>query len=90
MKAFSSAIAGGITGVIVSAICAVFVAAFPLGFVKSYGSAVFHGMNMAAFIVRPQFTAFNLLLGFVYAFLTGFVIGGVFAWAYNWVEKSVK
>lgn len=90
MKAMPAAVAGGITGVVLSAACAALVAAFPLGFVKSYGGSVFHGMNVSAIMMSPQFTAFSLLLGFVYAFLTGFVIGGVFAWAYNWAGKNLK
>ncbi|MBI2549841.1 hypothetical protein HYV83_01515 [Candidatus Woesearchaeota archaeon] len=90
MKPFTAAVAGGITAVVISAICAALVAVFPIGFVKSYGGAVFHGMNISAIMMRPQFTVFSLLLGFIYAFITGFVIGGVFAWAYNWAEKNLK
>ena len=90
MKPMPAAVAGGITGVVLSAVCAALVAAFPIGFAKSYGSLVVHSLDISSLIVKPQFTALNLLLGFVYAFITGFVIGGVFAWAYNWVEKSFK
>lgn len=90
MKPLTAAVAGGMTGVIVSAVCAALVAAFPIGFAKSYGSLVFHGLDISSLIVKPQFTALNLLLGFVYAFITGFVIGGVFVWVYNWVEKKLK
>lgn len=90
MKPFTAAVAGGLTGVIISAGCAALIAAFPLGFAKSYGGALFHGINISAMMIRPQFTAFSLLLGFFYAFITGFVIGGVFAAVYNWAEKVIK
>ncbi len=90
MKPFPAAVAGGITGVAISAVCAALVAAFPIGFAKSYGGSLFHGMNVSAIMMNPQFTVFSLLLGFIYAFVTGFVIVGVFALAYNWAEKSLK
>ena len=90
MKPFTAAVAGGITGVVISAICAALIAVFPLGFAKSYGSAVMHGLDVSALIVKPQLTALSLLLGFVYAFITGFVIGGVFVAAYNWIDKKIR
>ncbi len=90
MKNFAAAIAGGLTGVVISAICAALVAAFPLGFAHSYGKLLFHGLDISSLIVKPQFTALSLLLGFVYAFITGFVIGGAFAYFYNWINKLVK
>lgn len=90
MKTMPAAVAGGVTGVVLSAVCAALVAAFPVGFVKSYGGSVFHGMNISAIMVNPNFTLFSLLLGFIYAFITGFAIAGVFAWAYNWADKNLK
>lgn len=83
-------IAGGLTGVVVSFVCAVLVSAFPAGFANSYGALVFHGIDISGLIVKPQFTVVKLLLGFVYAFITGFVIGGAFAFFYNWSTNLVK
>lgn len=89
MRMLTAAIAGGLTGVVVSAICAALVAAFPLGFAHSYGRLLFHGIDISSLIVKPQFTALNLLLGFVYAFVTGFIIGGIFAYFYNLISKNL-
>ncbi len=90
MRSFVAAVAGGLTGVVVSFVCAVFVSVFPVGFANSYGALVFHGIDISGLIVKPQFTVVKLLLGFVYAFVTGFVIGGVFSYCYNVTDKSVR
>ena len=89
MNLKAAAVAGGLTGTAISAVCAALVVAFPIGFGRSYATSVFHGMDVSSLIVRPEFTAFSLLLGFVYAFLTGFAIGGGFAFAYNMAEKKL-
>lgn len=89
MNVKAAAVAGGMTGTAISAVCAVLVAVFPIGFAKSYAGSVFHGMDVSALIVKPDFAVFSLLLGFVYAFLTGFAIGGVFAFAYNMAERKM-
>ena len=90
MKTLTAAVAGGITGVVVSAVCAALVVVLPVGFAKSYSGAVFHGIDVSSLIVAPQFTLIGLLLGLVYSLATGFVIGGVFAAAYNWADKKFK
>ena len=90
MKPIAAAIAGGLTGIALSALCAALVAAFPLGFAQSYGRLVFHGLDISSLMAKPQFGLLNLFLGFVYAFLTGFVIGGAFAYFYNWTSKLLK
>lgn len=90
MKPIAAAVAGGITGTVLSAVCAALVAVSPVGFAKSYSGAVFHGIDVTSLIVAPQFTLVSLLLGLVYSFATGFVIGGVFAAAYNLADKKFK
>lgn len=90
MKAFAAALAGGITGVAISILCAALVGILPIGFMRSYSGSMFHGMNVNSLIVQPEFALLTLLLGFVYAFITGFAIGGVFALAYNWADKFLR
>ncbi|HIG98665.1 TPA: hypothetical protein HA231_04550 [Candidatus Woesearchaeota archaeon] len=90
MKVFAVATAGGVTGIAISAVCAALVAVFPVGFAMSYAGSLFHGMNVSAFITRPQFTFTGIMLGLFYAFLTGFAIGAVFSAAYNWIGKRIK
>lgn len=88
MRIIPAAVAGGLTGVALSAICAALVAAFPTGFAKSYGASVFHGMDISALMASPNFTAASLITGFVYAFLTGAAIGGLFSAIYSLIDKK--
>ncbi|MBI2145444.1 hypothetical protein HYU18_03930 [Candidatus Woesearchaeota archaeon] len=87
MKVAAAAVAGGLTGVALSLVCLALVLFFPMGFARSYGGSLFHGLDVSSLMVKPQ-VGVGILLGFVYAFLTGSFIGGVFAAAYNWVEKK--
>ena len=90
MRTIPAAVAGGLTGVVLSAICAALVAAFPTGFAKSYGASLFHGMDISPLIATPGFTVASLITGFLYAFLTGAAIGGLFSTIYNWIDKKIK
>ncbi len=88
MKPLTVALAAGITIVIVYIVCVLLWAGFPSG-MMGYAGSMIHGVNRSVFAVQP-FVPVALLLGAFYTFITAFLIGGLFAIVYNWVDKSDK
>ncbi|MBI2580476.1 hypothetical protein HYV85_01575 [Candidatus Woesearchaeota archaeon] len=88
MKPLTTALAAGITTAMVYAVCVVLWAGFPSG-MMGYAGSMMHGVNRSIFAVQP-FAPLTLLLGAAYSFITAFLIGGLFAIVYNWVEKNLK
>ncbi len=88
MKPLTAALAAGITTVIVYAICVFLWAGFPSG-MMGYAGSMMHGVSRSVLAVQP-FAPFTLLLGAAYSFTTAFLVGGLFAVIYNWVEKNTK
>ena len=77
-------LASGITAVILFVLCYILFIGTP-GFMYTMGSRMFHGIQMANNFV-PSFGGF--LLGLVYSFIVGLVIGGIFSWIYNMLSKK--
>lgn len=88
MKPLTTALASGITTAIVYVVCVVLWAGFPSG-MMGYAGPMMHGIDRSILAVQP-FAPLTLLLGATYAFITAFLIGGVFATVYNWMDKNLK
>ncbi len=88
MKPLTTALAAGITTIIVYGACVILWAWFPSG-MMGYAGSMMHGVNRSIFAVQ-SLAPLTLLLGAVYAFITAFLIGGLFAFVYNWAEKNLK
>lgn len=88
MKPLTTAVAAGITTVLVYIVCVILWAGFPSG-MMGYAGSMMHGVNRSIFAVQP-FAPLALLLGAAYSFITAFLIGGLFAFVYNWAEKNLK
>lgn len=75
-----------IVAVILSLICALFVAIAPGPAVAIFGS-IFHGINFTS-IVSPV-TLAGVVMGVIVLAITAFVAGWLFATAYNYLSEKV-
>ncbi len=88
MKPLTAALATGIAAGIVYVLCVLLWAVFPSG-MMGYAGSMMHGVSRSILAVQPL-VPLTLLLGAFYTFITAFMIGGLFATAYNWVDKNLK
>ncbi|MBI2498810.1 hypothetical protein HYV88_01050 [Candidatus Woesearchaeota archaeon] len=81
----ASGIALGLTFLIVSVVCLLLVLIAP-GFALSLFGSFMHGIDITKIAITPGFDG-RTILGFIVVFISGYLIGAVFASIYN---KFVK
>ncbi len=79
----------GLSLAIVSALfylaCAFFIAVAP-GAALSIFNSLFHGIDFTS-IAKTSFTFGETIVGLVVLFVTAYIVGVVYAWIYNKLEK---
>ncbi|MBI2108099.1 hypothetical protein HYU10_04325 [Candidatus Woesearchaeota archaeon] len=76
----------GLTFLIVSLICLILIAVFPIGMMARSVNYMAHGIDISG-IAMKTFTAGSVIIGFIEVFLLGAIIGYIFASVYNWTQE---
>ena len=76
-----------LTVAMVSILCAVSVYLFPDGTVEFVNSWT-HGLDLTVLRTGRPITAGSFVLGLFNASLTGFVVGALFAWVRNFIDRA--
>ena len=84
----AAALAGGVTGAVLSLICLIFVAIFPIEAATAVANSLFHGISFSGMAAK-SISFGKAATGLAVAFLIGAVIGYVFAVAYNKLSEKV-
>ena len=76
----------GLTFLIVSLICLILIAIFPVGMMARGVNYMAHGIDISGIAMR-SFTFASVIIGFIEVFLLGAVIGYIFAVVHNWAQE---
>lgn len=74
----------GITGAILFVLCYLLYWAAPMG-MYSVGTRMFHGIQMISQF-NPSFGGF--VLGLIYTFIGAYIVGAIYVWVYNNINKK--